>query len=218
MGVVLDRFVFEQLEHAIETKGRARGELHGRLTVIHGRGAAVAIRRLLDYKERRQGQKSEPVQRTYSLVVLLREMAVSNQLLTRRSFVQPYNRVSRGQLGDAADRRFDKCAGVGKQFMPRSVIVADLRRLERIKRQVKPLVDKAIAHADRNRGRLSPRTIEDLHEALSVIEEVLLRYYFLLTRGDPGSLLPSRNCTDIKSDIYHLINCPEATRKSEALE
>jgi hypothetical protein len=162
--------------------------------MTYGYNTAVAIRRLLDRNRR-----------TYSLIVLLREMAASHELLTRRSYVLRYHRGSGGALPlSIAHRVFDDYAGPGRLWVPRSVVTADLRTLDAIAKRTRPIVDKVIAHRDRRRGRLGARTVDDLGKSISVLERTCIRYQLLLLQVAPNKMLPSLNAGDAESDIYRL--------------
>ncbi|UCD73959.1 MAG: hypothetical protein JSV91_09200 [Phycisphaerales bacterium] len=150
----------------------------------YGTHASVGIRRLLDRDKK-----------TFSLRVLLKQIRNNSQVITRRSFVQRY----RKELRDVASIEFERIAGSRAKSLPRDVVQKDLNRLVDVTTRIIKTVDKRIAHHERRprAGRL-PKWRE-IHQAISTMEDITLRYEFILHQSAPSSLRPA-NIMEYEAD------------------
>jgi hypothetical protein len=143
---------------------------------------SVSIRRLMD-----------PRLDTISLYRLLKEIEANPGEITRRSFVSRYPAFIR----QSAHRTFDKLAGSRSMSFPPLCARLDRQRLYREHRRIRTWVNKNFAHLDQKNMRLDqknmrrkPPTLDELHSAVALFEEVFLKYRLLLTGIDSNTLLP----------------------------
>jgi hypothetical protein len=128
--------------------------------------ACIGIRRMTD-----------PDSRSISLWRLLWELLRYPGAVTRRSQQSLYAAGGR----EVADLTFYNIAGPGKSFLPRSVIVRDIRAIEDVEERIRRFVNKRIAHIGPHGAIRRPPTFNEMHSSLDTLERVLLKYHTLLT-------------------------------------
>lgn len=196
-ALVWDDHIFRYSMHAIEPARRVTADnvVYQWLQNCYMTQAAIGIRRLIDRDER-----------SYSLLLLLDELCKHNELLSRDSFVSAYHYETRRLPGslEVANRDFDNIAGVNVETFPKDELRDDRDRLKNIRDRFWKMINKTIAHKDRG-WRCAPgvpRTVswQEIHDAVELIEQLCLKYHFLLLQNNPPSLLPA-NADDFDEDI-----------------
>jgi hypothetical protein len=184
--LVLDAHIFDT---SMNTAARDRivkpqNQIYQWALRVYATHAVIGIRRVLDRDKR-----------TYPLLHLVREIEKQHSILTRRSFVSGY-----GANRDLGDSDFDRIAGRGAAFLPKSTVTRDRRKLERLEQRGRALANKFFAHRDRNRGRIRKRSFKEIRDFLGQIETMCIRYELILRRTEPSTLLPSVDASDTISD------------------
>ncbi len=133
----------------------------------------VTIRKLLDEDKR-----------TYSLVVLLRELRDGAELITRRRFLGR----SKGWMRTFLSGQFDKLAGAGANHLPKEVIDSDVAKLARFRKPIKKFVDNRVAHLERKAHQVELK-LRELETCIDLIHEIALKYSTILLR-ESGTLEP----------------------------
>lgn len=151
--------------------------------------SAVGIRRILDHDDR-----------TYSLLLLLRKIERNPQVITRRSFKLRYSKSNK----ELAEEDFDDIAGRGAKYLPRSVVQADLQKIETESNKIKPVVDKVMAHRDRRPKGLSRPTWQQLQDAISEVDRMCVRYCLILNQQSITSMLPTVSASLADTDIRYV--------------
>jgi hypothetical protein len=137
---------------------------------------ALAIRRQLDLR-------SDSI----SLRRLLTEMAKRPELLSRDHYLSFFEADDHWQ--DYGNSGFNRLAGNGEDYVPVSVIEADLQRLQEVSQLVKRYADKMVAHAD-EKGLSTLPTLGEMNAAIDVIGELMNKYRTLLTAEAFATLVP----------------------------
>jgi hypothetical protein len=134
---------------------------------------AIGLRRLLDV---------HPASITPAR--LLFELIECPRTITRREHLTFYKGTLLREVGD---RTFDNIAGTGSTFLRERTIRADLRRMERAGAPIRRYVNKRIAHRARQGALRRVPTFEELHDALDVLDGVVVKYHTLLTAEGYGT-------------------------------
>lgn len=185
--LVLDDYIFRAMEAA--RKGneiKPSNQVYRWAIRAYGTHGAVGIRRILDNDDK-----------TYSLLLLLRKIERNPQVITRRSFKLRYSILNK----ELADGDFDDIAGRGAKYLPRSVVRADLQKIEAVSNKIKPVVNKVIAHRERKPKGLSRVTCQQLHDAICEIDRMCIRYCLILNQESVASMLPTVSASLADSDI-----------------
>lgn len=187
----VDDQIFQRSMERIHRSGRIthRSHVYQWLMRTNATHLAMGVRRLLDRQPK-----------TYSLLHVVRSIHAMPQVITRRSFVGRYSRATK-ELGEAD---FDNLAGDGVDHLPQSVVASDLRSLEDLASDVRPVVDKVIAHSERIRGRVAGVTWNTLHEAVRVLDQMAVRYDLILRQnGWAGNSVAPADMFDLDGDLDH---------------
>jgi len=88
--------------------------------------------------------------------------------------------------------------------LPAAVITADIRRLESIAEDLRPIIDKTIAHRERKYKKLKKVTWSRIHASVSEIEEICKRYSLILNQVTMISLLPSITAANASAEAIQL--------------
>ena len=136
---------------------------------------AVGIRRFLD-----QDRKS------HSLWHLLYELLENPKSITRAVHVRMYRKTSMGEaLGHMT---FDNVVGKGRACLGPAAIRTDIRSLEDASDHIRRFVNKRIAHFTKKGDLRKLPRLNDLDNALEVVDKLFHKYDLLLTgRGGDTS-------------------------------
>jgi hypothetical protein len=141
----------------------------------YGITQAAALRRL-DDKDRR----------TYSLRLLIQEIADHPEVLSRRRFVGLY----RGHLpASFGHEHFQRVAGPDGRTVDAKLLRRHLREFLKTLHSVHVFVDKNVAHFDRRRMRRLP-TYADLNKCVDLIVKLAKEFSFILKAEGTG-VVPS---------------------------
>lgn len=117
---------------------------------------------------------------------LLYQIQDNCEVITRRSYALAYS----VDMRDVADADFDDYAGKREDHLPKKTVERDLRRLLAARARLASIINKAILHLDKKRGRLPVRTWQDFHDVVDVIAKMCNRYVGILEGSEFGSELP----------------------------
>ncbi len=195
VGQVLDNYIFRRAMEVAARDGvvTPTNEVYRWLLRSYGTHVAIAVRRLVDSDDS-----------TYSLMALLKKIEQNPQVITREEFVEGYT----GEIRSAAHADFDRLAGPNEPCLPRSVVQKDKEALQALSDKIRPLVDKIIAHHEREPGSVPGITWSDLHDAVETLERMCIKYLLVLKREEPANLMPSINRIDADRDIEQMFGSP----------
>ncbi len=195
LDLMLNREIFRQFSDATSrhTGSHQGAELAKWMQQGYVAFAGTAIRRLLEEPSKRN--------RSVSLVILLRELQQHKHLLTRRWFCSHY----KGIVAKIADRDFDSIArkkGVARISADR--IERDIARLERAAEPVRRLVNKVIAHTERDRRRIGRPKYGQINAAIDEIVATYKRYRLLIEQrgGEPSEIVRTVRVSDDLARIW----------------
>jgi hypothetical protein len=112
-----------------------------------------------------------------SLAGLPKDVAGASHLLSRERFVSLVSKYGRGKKQPNAT--FDKYAGEGAQSLDPQQICEDLRRFKDIAAKCEEYADRLVAHRDKRGVSVVP-TYKDLADALTFMDKLLKKYFFLI--------------------------------------
>jgi AbiU2 len=120
--------------------------------------------------------------RSHSLGRILVEMVTHPRIMSRRAHQSLYR-------DSAADpnETFDRIAGRRRSFVSRQVLRRDLKMLRQAEERVRKYVNKRIAHTARPGAIRRLPTFGELHNVLSVLDRIAVRYNLLLTAEAIGT-------------------------------
>jgi len=124
-----------------------------------------------------------------SLVNLLVDMKENCNLLTRKRYLELYSKDRMQGLGN---RDYDNIAGDSVNIFPVEKLEKDLQELENIDNLHKTYIDKRLAHREKISTLNQLGTYQDLDNAVTIFEEITVRYYLLLL-ATTIELLPPPN-------------------------
>jgi len=137
-----------------------------------------------------------------SLINLLNEILQNPKAITKKWFASQYQKNIIGdpkKIGDFKKVMFD----VGKadfgnnfgktNFIRKSIVNSDTRKLKRYTKSIKKFRHKRIAHLDKNRKLKFNINFNDLNNAIDVLEKTAFKYNLLLNQAAyaGGTLLPT---------------------------
>jgi hypothetical protein len=162
-----DKLVFDRYYALLEsnTAISTPWNFHQWVLRNHSRSLMLQVRKLADRDTR-----------TYSLRRLMGQIANNPESITKRSFVTAFPKHHR----DIAVTNWIKYAGEADALkLPRSVPDRDIERLDRITKRVCILVNKDIAHLDRQRRRRTTN-FDELYQLLRELVSLAAKYGDLL--------------------------------------
>jgi hypothetical protein len=186
--LLLADYIFRKSMEAAKKGGvvKPTNEVYRWAMRVYSTHAAIGIRRLLDKDIK-----------TYSLLLLLSKIEKNPQVITRRSYVLQYP----SHLRDIGIKDFDNIAGPNSISLPRHIVQADLVKLVTISNEIRPIVDKVMAHRERNPKRIPKLRWGELHNAIEQIAKMCARYQLILNQEGSASMLQSINASNTDHDV-----------------
>jgi hypothetical protein len=160
----------------------------------------IKIRKLLGpYPTKiKKTSKSKKKNKEVGLLIFLDDLKNHNKVITRSKFCNLYRRAKGGTV-IKANKDFDHLVGHGKDLLTKTQIKNDLKKIKMGTKKVRTIVNKSIAHLDRNRRRLrysgDKKTFE---EALDLLSKSINKYHQLVT----GDNFPNPSLKDSWGDIF----------------
>lgn len=191
--LLVRRQMFQEFRTLVEGNERlkkADSTFFDWLALNYSDAVVIGVRRQLD---------RDP--RSVSLQLLLEDIAVTPELVSRRSFVSRFRgprptdteagRDERRQFRQIGNQRFDQLVGKGRRSLTPADVRRDLQRLEAAERTLRRFANKRVAHRDFAALRRLP-TFAELHAAIDVLSDIVVRYLHLLGLDEAPRLLPTR--------------------------
>jgi hypothetical protein len=117
-----------------------------------------------------------------SLGRLLREIALRPELVSRTSY-RALRRRRRGLRTKSSDFEFNLRLGPRVRYLPRKVVRRDISQVNQADARIRRFVNKRVAHrAPLNQVRKLP-TLEQVEDALDVIDSIIVKYDALISGG-----------------------------------
>ena len=139
---------------------------YGQLQVWYADSVIMAIRR-----------QAKIDRQAISLARLMDEMRENPELISREYWTD----LCKGYVVEEfSDRMFDHLAGRGAKHVDPTVVEADLVRFRNSLRSCERWADKRVAHFDAGKAP-KPPTFGELDEALESLDEMLKKYFNLVT-------------------------------------
>lgn len=162
-----DKLVFDNYYALVESNTgiSTPWNFHQWVLQNHGRSLMLQVRKLVD---------SDP--RTYSLRKLLGEIANNSESITKRSFVAAYPKHHRDI---AAKNWANYVHGESVPHLPKSVPLKDIELLKCLSKRVCILVNKEVAHLNRQR-RKRTTNFDELYDLLMQLVSIAAKYGDLL--------------------------------------
>ena len=117
---------------------------------------------------------------------LLRLLEEHNRVLSLERFTRPYLRYRHDREGwrETARNEFRDLIGSGAAYLPKRVVREDLATLRRHWRKLERVTHKRIAHYEPLRSIGKEPLWQDVHDAVQSLEEITVRYIWLLRQVD----------------------------------
>ncbi len=131
--------------------------------------ASAAVRRQVDTKASRGG-----------LRILLGDISKSIALITKEDYMRPFGIG----LTFEGERIWSERYG-GKDTLDPAIVQADITLLESTAKPIKDMVDKRVAHRDKD-AHLYNAQYNDLHNAIDLLEKLTIKYYTLIASTGSG--------------------------------
>jgi hypothetical protein len=173
------RHVFWEVQEIIKANPRIHkpSSFYKWMGATYSAAIAVGIRRQLD-------ERSDVI----SISRLLAEIETCPHVLSRDRYRAI--RKTSGSTRPLADLEFDRFAGKGKPFVDRALVRKDLDKLRAKAAVVKKYTNKAVAHVD-EKGPAAVPTFSDIDECLTLLEELVKKYYLVFRAIGVVSVLPT---------------------------
>lgn len=181
--LVTNDHVFRESMSILESRADTGGSGYQWLLAMYGRDAVVGIRRMMDRDWR-----------SSSLLNLLRSIEANNRVITLERFTRPYLRYRHDRAGwrRTAAREFASLVGTSHRFLPKQLVRDDRRELERRWRTIQRVANKRIAHFSPASSVRRTPLWRDIHDMISAMEQITIRYIWLLHQADwSRGLMPS---------------------------
>ena len=151
-------------------------DVHNWIKLNYVESTFVGLRKLMDHDTR-----------SISLYHLLKEIEANPQVITRASHLSFYSKQNK-LIGN---KSFDRIAGVGSNKLPKNVPKNDIKQLKKAEERIRIIVNKKIAHLDRNNLKRKFPTFHEVVDVISLFENTFLKYQLLLTADAPSHMLPT---------------------------
>lgn len=174
----VNRFVFIELQTIINnnTKIQKPSIFYDQYRVNYATTILMHLRRLL-----------EPNKSGITFYELLDDICNNPQVITRKYHINLYKQKNMG------DETFNKYAGKTIQdedFLDINIVFSDKNNLEKNLNKLKPLIDKIIAHRDKNPPKVL-QTYNDVDDTINFIGDLIKKYYLILKAGSIANLMPT---------------------------
>lgn len=177
--LVQRREIFSGLRAILEVNpaiGKPNALLHWMMQ-NYVEAATIGVRRLCDHRDDVE-----------SLSHLLRQLLQHPGVLNAEAHERLYPARSRKY----AQQTFELCAGVGRKELSSRTLRRDLRQLEDSAARIQRFVNKKVAHAAPRRQIRKGPTFGQLGAAITLLDEVTVKYATLLTGTGWSSCAPVR--------------------------
>ncbi len=161
-------------------------DVHNWIKLNYVESTFVAIRKLMDHDKR-----------SISFYHFLKELEANPHIITRASHLSHYSDHNK----IIGNKYFDSVAGSGLNKLPKSIPQNDLKQLLTAEKKIRTIVNKRIAHLDRNNLKRKFPSFHEVVDVISLFENTFLKYKQLLT-ADAGSHMLGTWQYDWKSVFY----------------
>ena len=173
-SLVENKHVFNRFREIMQPNiGITNNVFFDHYVVNYANSASAAVRRQADDKSSRGGLK-----------MLLEKILINSALITKENYLRPYDENG---LAFEGERIWNERYG-GKDSLDPDIVKTDITRLQSITKPVKDMVDKRVAHKDKD-AHLYNIQYKDLHDAIDLLGELTIKYYSLV--ASPGSGISS---------------------------
>jgi hypothetical protein len=155
--------------------------------------AATAIRRMVEQPRNKW--------KSISLIILLKELAANNSLLTRKRFRSLWKATVPDRFANKAFAAITRSKVATTMSAAR--INRDIRALEAASRKIKKLVDKVVAHTETDLRKVPRVRYADIDKAIDLLHETYTRYRLLLEGRCPNPLVPLTDY-DVQPDLKRI--------------
>lgn len=216
MDLLINQHIFKQLVECIEPHVGTRTGAHLAEWMAQGYAAfaATAIRRMVE-RPRSSKPKTCPhcgktvvplkPEESLSLVILLddiKEAIKRDTTILSRSWFRKRHSAS-GVPERCADRDFASITRDDTaETLMKDRVREDIDTLERDAKPVRQLVNKTIAHTNRDRSKVQRHTYGELNDAIVALKDVYGRYHLLIT-GKQCSFVPLDDF-DVQADLERI--------------
>ena len=177
--LVENRYVFNRFRELLKPNLAITNNIFfDHYVVNYANSITASVRRQIDQKTSRGG-----------LRMLLESVLKNPQLVTKVDYMRPFGQM----LQHEGQRIWEKSYG-GKDWLDPVVIKADIDLLETATKKLKDMVDKNVAHKDKD-AHLYTIQYKDLDDAIDLLEMLTIKYYSLIT--SPGSGVDSLLASNI---------------------
>lgn len=194
--LLINRHIFKQLqEYTAPHVGTYQGaELSEWMVQNYIAFAATAIRRMIEPPRK----KPNPKWKSISLVILLKDLAANDTVLTRQRYRSLYQKSVALPF---ADRDFNKIARNKKaSHVSAARIQRDIKEIEAACRPVERLVNKVVAHTEADRRKVGKIRYGQIDKAIDLLEATFQRYS-LLVHGSVCDPLVPLDDIDVRADL-----------------
>ncbi len=173
-----NRFIFIELQTIINSNTRIQKPsiFYDQYRINYATTILMNLRRLL-----------EPNKSGVTFYELLDDICINPKVITRKYHVSLYKQKNMG--GDTFNKYAGKTTG-DKDFLDINIVFSDKSSLEKNLNQIKPLIDKIIAHRDKNPPKVL-HTYNDIDEIINFIGDLTKKYYLILKAGSITNLTPT---------------------------
>lgn len=172
-SLIENRHVFNRLREILKPNLAITNNIFFDHYVVNYANATTAsVRRQIDQKASRGG-----------LRMLLESVLKNPQLVTKKDYMRPFGQM----LQHEGERIWAERYG-GKDSLDPAIVKADIDLLETATKKLKDMVDKNVAHKDKD-AHLYTIQYKDLDDAIDLLERLTIKYYSLI--ASPGSGIDS---------------------------
>ncbi|MCC6125549.1 MAG: hypothetical protein IT426_11345 [Pirellulales bacterium] len=143
-------------------------------------------------------KRTQKPNESISLVILMQDIKEHASVITREMFKE---RFKKDPLGTIADREFNKItrSKTAKVLLP-EIVDSDIKELEEVAKPVRNLVNKVIAHTERDCSKVGKLNFKQLNDAIDALANAYKRYSILVRGSYPNPLVPLDNF-DVLDDL-----------------
>jgi len=200
--LLINRHIFHQFRDSIsDYVGSDRGAgLASWMAQNYVAFATTTIRRMIEPPKKNL--------RSISLVILLKDLAAHDSILTRQQFRTMYKNSQAMQM---AVRDFDEITRCETATQMTAVIInQDISSLQSASKDIKEFVNKAVAHTEENRQKVPAVQYCKIDEAINLLEKTFGRYCLLLNGHCADPIVPLDGF-DVVDDLKRI--WPESGRR-----
>ena len=118
---------------------------------------------------------------------LLNELIEAPTVLSRKYYTGLYKG---SVIEDIADKDFNRFCNKGESYISKSMVIADLKKLNKTALIIEDFTDKRIAHHDKRKPKALPK-FNEVDACIDVLDKLYVKYHLIFHASAMDTLMPT---------------------------